>query len=130
MSTPIVHTPHQEDDADYYATNFSAPNDVSTHDVSLQESPLPPPQEDTSPHDVPTSSTPANPVQLAYEQVGEDTKFVRLTTITTLIHSIIFLIYIGFNGFRLMPHSETSGDTMTILLNSMMAFFEKGTVSR
>lgn len=32
----------------------------------------------------------------AYEHISDDTKFIRLTTITTFIHSMIFLVYIMY----------------------------------
>lgn len=55
-------------------------------------------------------------VQVAYEQIGDDTKFVRLTTITTIIHSIIFLIIVWLNVYRLASqNSETSTDFSNII---------------
>ncbi len=44
--------------------------------------------------------------QEAYELVSNDTKFVRLTTITTIIHSIIFLLYVGISARRLIASSQ------------------------
>ena len=55
-------------------------------------------------------------VQVAYEQIGDDTKFVRLTTITTIIHSIIFLVIVWLNVYRLASqNSETSTDFSKII---------------
>ena len=33
----------------------------------------------------------------AYEHVADDTKFIRLTTVTTFIHSMVFLLYIMYS---------------------------------
>lgn len=35
----------------------------------------------------------------AYEHIAEDTKFIRLTTITTFIHSMIFLVYVMYSVY-------------------------------
>lgn len=35
----------------------------------------------------------------AYDHVMDDTKFIRLTTITTFIHSMIFLVYIMYGVY-------------------------------
>lgn len=32
----------------------------------------------------------------AYDHISDDTKFIRLTTLTTFIHSMIFLVYIMY----------------------------------
>lgn len=57
-------------------------------------------------------------VQVAYEQIGDDTKFVRLTTITTIIHSIIFLVIVWLNVYRLASqNSETSTDFSNIIVS-------------
>lgn len=41
-------------------------------------------------------------IQATYEQVSEDTKLVRLTTITKLIHSAFFLFFMGANIYRII----------------------------
>lgn len=38
-------------------------------------------------------------VAQAYDEVADDTKFIRLTTITTIIHSMIFLLYIMYSVY-------------------------------
>ncbi len=48
------------------------------------------------------SSTIRPLIQATYEQVSEDTKLVRLTTITKLIHSVFFLFFMGVNLYRMI----------------------------
>lgn len=48
------------------------------------------------------SSTIRPLIQATYEQVSEDTKLVRLTTITKLIHSAFFLFFTGANIYRMI----------------------------
>ncbi len=48
------------------------------------------------------SSTIRPLIQATYEQVSEDTKLVRLTTITKLIHSVFFLFFMGTNIYRVI----------------------------
>lgn len=48
----------------------------------------------------------AEAVEDAYTTVSNDTKFVRLTTITTIIHSIIFLLYVGISARRVFAAAK------------------------
>jgi|GEM_PF-2589871 len=48
-------------------------------------------------------------VAQAYDHVADDTKFIRLTTITTFIHSMVFLIYIMYTAYSLIL-SNSGGD--------------------
>lgn len=48
-------------------------------------------------------------VHHAYEQITDDTKFVRLTTVTTIIHSIIFLVIVGMNVYRFASQNSEQG---------------------
>lgn len=45
-------------------------------------------------------------VEEAYWLVSNDTKFVRLTTLTTIIHSAIFLLYVGITARRLFASMQ------------------------
>ena len=41
-------------------------------------------------------------VQKTYEQISDDTKLVRLTTVTKLIHSAVFLFFMGSNIYSVV----------------------------
>lgn len=49
-------------------------------------------------------------IQATYEQVSEDTKLVRLTTITKLIHSAFFLFFTGANIYRMIVRLVEGSD--------------------
>ncbi|MBP6911247.1 hypothetical protein KBC03_06755 [Patescibacteria group bacterium] len=48
----------------------------------------------------------------AYDHITDDTKFIRLTTITTFIHSMIFLVYIMYAVYFVVI--ERNGSEMPI----------------
>ena len=48
-------------------------------------------------------------IAAAYEYVSEDTKFVRLTTITTIIHSLIFLVYVMYSVYFVIAERQSGG---------------------
>jgi hypothetical protein len=67
----------------------------------------------------------------AFWLVSNDTKFVRLTTITTIIHSIIFLCYVGISARRVIA-SDTWGSwgIWDILRNAESLFRSSGLIGR
>jgi hypothetical protein len=69
-------------------------------------------------------------VQEAFDTVSNDTKFVRLTTITTIIHSIAFLLYVSFNIYRLIAKAEGDESNFSALLNSLADIFTISNMSR
>lgn len=70
----------------------------------------------------------ADAVQQAYELVSNDTKFVRLTTITTIIHSIIFLVYVWISAWRVFATSHWDNSSMGDLLESIQKLFSSSWV--
>lgn len=68
-------------------------------------------------------------VQVAYDQVGDDTKFVRLTTLTTIIHSIIFLIIVWLNVYRMAAANSTKGTDFTKIITSLGSIFSLHNIS-
>jgi hypothetical protein len=62
-------------------------------------------------------------VEDAYWLVSNDTKFVRLTTLTTIIHSIIFLLYVGVSAWRVFASSSTNSKWLWDLLQSIEWLF-------
>lgn len=53
-------------------------------------------------------STSDSIVAKAYDHITEDTKFIRLTTITSFIHSMVFLIYIIYSVFFVVVEKQGS----------------------
>ncbi|MEI7478489.1 MAG: hypothetical protein WCJ81_08740 [bacterium] len=45
-------------------------------------------------------------IQDAYEQITNDTKFVRLTTVTTIVHSMAFLVYIAYSAYLVFEKTQ------------------------
>lgn len=45
-------------------------------------------------------------VARAYDHITDDTKFIRLTTITTFIHSMGFLLYIVYSVFFVVTEKQ------------------------
>lgn len=73
----------------------------------------------------------AESVEEAYNMVSSDTKFVRLTTITTIIHSIIFLLYVGISARRVFLTAKGSkGGNIWNLLSSIESLLQNSTVRR
>ncbi len=68
-------------------------------------------------------------VQVAYEQVNDDTKFVRLTTLTTFIHSVIFLIIVGINVYRLAEQNNENSTWFAEIISSLGKIFEIAHIS-
>lgn len=62
--------------------------------------------------------------QEAYDLVSNDTKFVRLTTITTIIHSIIFLLYVSVSARRIIASAQWDSKWLWALLTSMQKVLE------
>ncbi len=62
-------------------------------------------------------------VQVAYDQVSDDTKFVRLTTLTTIIHSIIFLIIVWLNVYRMAAANNSNSTDFTKIIISLWSIF-------
>ncbi len=60
-----------------------------------------------------------NAVEWAYWLVSSDTKFVRLTSITTIIHSIIFLVYVWVSARRVIASYNGDNEGMWDLLASI-----------
>lgn len=44
----------------------------------------------------------SNIFTLSYIQIVDDTKFIRLTTLTTFIHSVVFTFFVVVNLYRLI----------------------------
>lgn len=51
-------------------------------------------------------------VARAYDHITDDTKFIRLTTLTTFIHSMGFLLYIIYSVFFVV--TERQGGSMPV----------------
>lgn len=62
-------------------------------------------------------------VEEAYWLVSNDTKFVRLTTLTTIIHSIIFLLYVWVSARRVFAANSTNTKWLWDLLQSIEGLF-------
>lgn len=62
-------------------------------------------------------------VEEAYWLVSNDTKFVRLTTLTTIIHSIIFLLYVWVSARRVFAANSTNTKWLWNLLQSIEGLF-------
>ena len=45
-------------------------------------------------------------IQESAEILGEDTKFIRLATITTFVHSVVFVIVILFNIYTFVSNTS------------------------
>ncbi len=67
-------------------------------------------------------------VEEAYWLVSNDTKFVRLTTLTTIIHSIIFLLYVWVSARRVFASSSTNTEWLGDLLQSIEWLFSSSAV--
>ena len=74
-------------------------------------------------------STIKEAAQEAFETVSNDTKFVRLTTITTIIHSIIFLLYVSFNVYRVIAQAEWSETSFSGILTTFGDIFTVSNIS-
>ena len=48
----------------------------------------------------------SNILREAFEEISQDTKFIRLATITTFVHSVIFLLYIVYWASTVMSKSQ------------------------
>ena len=137
---PVIPTQAIQEEDDYYATYFPDPTKESqqhTNTESIENSATPPELPDeystTTLETIDTANTltssEANTVQQSivqqvYEEIGEDTKFVRLTTVTTIVHSIIFLIYIGFNAMRMLPNNSKDNESMMTLITNLTTLFQ------
>jgi hypothetical protein len=136
---PIIPTTTTIEEDDYYATYFPDPTKTPHTDITpdtlhnevVEEETISTPVIATTDEWLPSppteqSHTPLETsiVQQVYEEIGEDTKFVRLTTVTTIVHSIIFLLYIGFNAMRMMPHSSKENASMMKLIENLMTVFQ------
>ncbi len=72
-----------------------------------------------------------NAVEHAFWLVSNDTKFVRLTTLTTIIHSIIFLCYVWISARRVVAsNSESSWGIGDILRNLEWLFRSSWLIGR
>lgn len=67
-------------------------------------------------------------VEEAYWLVSNDTKFVRLTTLTTIIHSMIFLVYVGISARRVFEAHNTNSKWIWDLLESIKGIFNNSSV--
>ena len=67
-----------------------------------------------------TGETSNTIVAHAYDHVTDDTKFIRLTTVTTFIHSMIFLVYIMYTAYSIVTEFEWGtmpiGDVFSFVL--------------
>lgn len=60
-------------------------------------------------------------IQDAAEVVGEDTKFIRLATITTFVHSVVFVILILFNIYTFVSNTTGTNNRLIDLLQRYVA---------
>lgn len=67
-------------------------------------------------------------VEEAYWLVSNDTKFVRLTTLTTIIHSIIFLLYVWVSSRRVFASNSANSKWLWNLLQSIELLFTSSAV--
>ena len=67
-------------------------------------------------------------VEEAYWLVSNDTKFVRLTTLTTIIHSIIFLLYVWVSSRRVFASNSANSKWLWNLLQSIEWLFTSSSV--
>ena len=62
-------------------------------------------------------------VAAAYDNITDDTKFIRLTTITTFIHSMIFLVYIMYAVYSIVLQREWGEIEFGNIINFVMQLF-------
>ncbi len=60
-------------------------------------------------------------IQDAAETIGEDTKFIRLATITTFVHSVVFVIVILFNVYTFVSNTGGTDSWIIHLLQRYVA---------
>lgn len=59
----------------------------------------------------------------AYDNITDDTKFIRLTTVTTFIHSMIFLVYIMYGVYFVVIAREGSDLEVGNIFSFIMQLF-------
>ena len=60
--------------------------------------------------------SPSSLLQAAYLEIAEDTKFIRLAILTTLVHSLIFVFVLWYNISMMLDHVESSGVKISQIL--------------
>lgn len=58
----------------------------------------------------------------SYMQMADDTKFIRLTTLTSFIHSLVFTFFVIFNIYRLIDKIQpdlVSGVNIAYILQNL-----------
>lgn len=60
-------------------------------------------------------------IQESAEILGEDTKFIRLATITTFVHSVVFVIVVLFNIYTFVSNTSWTDNWLIHLLQKYVA---------
>jgi len=53
-------------------------------------------------------------LQSAFEEISQDTKFIRLATVTTFVHSVFFLLYIVYRASHVVTKAQWSEENVFV----------------
>lgn len=70
-----------------------------------------------------SSSSHESIVARAYDHIADDTKFIRLTTITSFIHSMVFLLYIMYAVFFVIVERQGSNIQVGNIFSFVLQLF-------
>ncbi len=66
-----------------------------------------------------------NPILIdSYWEISDDTKLVRLASLTTIIYSVIFVIYVIYQSYYLLSDATWQAESLDIALNYINFFME------